>query len=175
MHSDSTYGKSSALLREVRKRTWWTLYAFERIECSSLGRPSAINDAELSVGLPTEGLLDMGDIFPLGYMEAQSQLSMTLGSISMARINIDEIKQSDMDFVTETTPKLQAWFQGLPFQLRWNPDAPVSHHRAIILLHIQYFYARTLLTRPLLAAKAMGKESAVASSVTLPLAKDDDK
>lgn len=81
LHRNGVHGECSPLERELRRRIWWTLYAFERIECSSLGRTSAIDDAECNVGVPTEGLLDMSDIIPLGYVGAHAELMTILGSI----------------------------------------------------------------------------------------------
>jgi hypothetical protein len=161
LHSNGTYGKCSPLLRQVRQRVWWTLYAFERIECSSLGRPSAIDDVELSVTVPTEGLLDMADVFPLDHLDAQSRLMTILGRICRAYIGAEaepeDLSPAQVDLVADLSLQLSHWSDKIPFHLRWSPEFPRSHHRAILLLHIQYHYSRMILTRPFLAARSRGK------------------
>ncbi|OQV09879.1 Fungal specific transcription factor domain-containing protein [Cladophialophora immunda] len=166
LHSNGTYGKCSPLLHQVRKRVWWTLYAFERIECSSLGRPSAVDDSELSVSVPTEGLLDMGNIFPLNHLDAQSQLMMILGRICKARIGTEDLSPAAVEFADDILHQLDSWIDKIPFHLRWNPDFPRSHHRAILLLHIQYHYTRMLLTRPFLAAWTREKSASPPTDFT---------
>ncbi|PKS06245.1 hypothetical protein jhhlp_006991 [Lomentospora prolificans] len=46
--------------REVRKRVFCTLYAFEQFLASSLGRPSGLNDFDVEIALPKEGVLGTG-------------------------------------------------------------------------------------------------------------------
>ncbi|RDW59219.1 hypothetical protein BP5796_12143 [Coleophoma crateriformis] len=154
MHRNGTNLKCGPLERELRKRVWWTLYAFERIECSSLGRTSAINDEECNVGFPTEGLLDMGDVIPLGYVEAQSGLLMVLGTICKHQYNMSS---EQGEFAMSISQELHRWYCNLPSHLMPDSNSPKSHCRAIILLHIQYHYTVTLVNRPILVTKAMKK------------------
>jgi hypothetical protein len=154
LHRNGINAKCSPLERELRKRVWWTLYAFERIECSSLGRASAIDDEECSVGFPTEGLLDMGDILPLGHVAAQSQLLMMLGTICKQQYGLDILCRKQVDITNIIFQNLSAWHNNLSAHLRLESGSPKTHRRAIILLHIQYHYTVTLLCRPFLIAKA---------------------
>ncbi|OAA63691.1 fungal-specific transcription factor [Niveomyces insectorum RCEF 264] len=166
LHRNGANARCNLLERELRKRVWWTLYAFERMECSSLGRASAIDDDECNVGFPTEGLLDMGDIIPLGHLTAQSQLLRLLGSVCKQQYRLDspcaaepaDGTGTDNDVAAALLEKLLAWHHNLPDHLRLDkggvPSGPASHLRAITLLHIQYHYTMTLLCRPFLVAKA---------------------
>ncbi|EPE10365.1 nucleus protein [Ophiostoma piceae UAMH 11346] len=185
LHRNGVHGKCSPLERELRRRIWWTLYAFERIECSSLGRTSAIDDAECNVGVPTEDLLDMSDILPRGYVSAHAGLMRLLGSICKQQYggshsdNGDEemdnseessistsikVPQEQADFARATAESLDLWYAQLPPSLSLLPDSPKSHRRAILLLHIQHHYTVTLLCRPFLLALVAKKkpESAMA-------------
>lgn len=164
MHRNGTNLKCGPLERELRKRVWWTLYAFERIECSSLGRTSAINDEECNVGFPTEGLLDMGDCIPLRYVEVQSRLLMILGIICKHQY---EISSEQGDFATSISQELNEWHCNLPSHLMPDSNFPKSHHRAILILHIQYYYTVTLVDRSLLVTKAMKRhvDTSIATSM----------
>lgn len=105
LHRNGSHAKCSPLERELRKRVWWTLHAFERIECSSLGRTSAIDDDECNVRRPTEGLLDMSDTIPLGYVEAQAELLKALGSICKHQYGLEELPRPSRlrgDHIDET-------------------------------------------------------------------------
>ncbi len=183
LHRNGVHGNCSPLERELRRRIWWTLYAFERIECSSLGRTSAIDDADCNVGVPTEGLLDMSDVLPLGYVGAHAELMMLLGSIGKHQYggsggsggswppvsgqpppSVD----SAVDFALATSDALDQWQAALPGHLRLADNAPVSpasHQRAILLLHVQYHYTVTLLCRPFLLS-LVGKAPSASSSAS---------
>ncbi|KAL1913775.1 hypothetical protein Sste5344_000042 [Sporothrix stenoceras] len=168
LHRNGVHGKCSPLERELRRRIWWTLYAFERIECSSLGRTSAIDDAECNVGVPTEGLLDMSDIIPLGYVEVHAELMTILGSIckhqyggsnssggggaSASSTGGVDVPRDQIDFAMASSAALDQWHAQLPGHIRLNADSPNTHQRAILLLHVQHHYTVTLLCRPFLLA-----------------------
>jgi hypothetical protein len=154
LHRNGVHTKCSPLERELRKRIWWTLYAFERMECSSLGRTSAIDDDECNVGIPTEGLLDMGDTTPLGYVDALSELMKILGSICKHQYGLEELSRDQIEFAVMTSNILESWYSRLPSHLRLESYSPKSHLRGIYLLHIQYHYTVTLLYRPFLLSLA---------------------
>lgn len=180
LHRNGVHGRCSPLERELRRRIWWTLYAFERIECSSLGRTSAIDDAECNVGVPTEGLLDMSDILPLGYVGAHAELMTLLGSIckhqyggssssnsgaasaSSSTGGVD-VPLDQIDFALASSAALDRWHAQLPGHMRLHADSPTSHQRAILLLHVQHHYTVTLLCRPFLLALVAKNKPATGS------------
>jgi hypothetical protein len=154
LHRNGANTKCTPLERELRKRMWWTLYFFERIECSSLGRPSAIDDTECNVGIPAEGLLDMGDYLPLGYIDAQSRLLKILGQICKEQSGLEELSDKHGDLARSMSRLLDSWHDDLPRHLRLETPCAPTHRRPIALLHIQYYYTITILTRPFLISKA---------------------
>jgi hypothetical protein len=162
LHRNGTHVKCSPLERELRKRVWWTLYGFERMECSSLGRTSAISDDEFNVGVPTEGMLDMGDSIPLGYVNAQAKLMRILGSICKHQYGLEDGLEDKLEFTAQTSAQLDIWYSNLPLHLKLDSNSPESHLRAILLIHTQYHYTITLLYRPFLislATETSSKES----------------
>ncbi|CAK7223376.1 hypothetical protein SCUCBS95973_005157 [Sporothrix curviconia] len=179
LHRNGVHGKCSPLERELRRRIWWTLYAFERIECSSLGRTSAIDDAECNVGVPTEGLLDMSDILPLGYVGVHAELMTLLGSICKHQYggssggggastaastgSAVEVPCDQIEFALASSAALDQWHVHLPAHVQLHADAPASHQRAILLLHVQHHYTVTLLCRPFLLALVAKKKPATAT------------
>ncbi|KAH8810764.1 fungal-specific transcription factor domain-containing protein [Xylogone sp. PMI_703] len=164
LHRNGNNTNCSPLERELRKRVWWNLYAFERIECSALGRASAIDDAECNVGVPIEGLLDMSDSIPLGHTDSQSQLLMILGIICKAQYGLDNLSQRQVDFAAGVFQRLKAWTDDLPYHLKLESQPPLSQRRSIILLHIQYHYIVTLLGRRFLEAVVMKRHVGSTSS-----------
>lgn len=180
LHSNEAHDRCTAIERELRKRIWWTLYSFERLECSSLGRPSAIEDWDLSLTVPAEGLLDMGDIFPVGLIDAQSRLMIILGNISKSRVGLgapdapsnDQAHPDQVRLGGLLAHLLDAWHAELPPHLTWSPQLLKSHHRAVLLLHTQYYYARTLLSRNVLAARVSGRETDIPAAMETPWVRD---
>ncbi|KAI1626802.1 fungal-specific transcription factor domain-containing protein [Exophiala viscosa] len=167
LHRNGNHAKCSPLERELRKRVWWTLHAFERIECSSLGRTSAIDDDECNVGRPTEGMLDMSDTIPLGYVEAQAELMKMLGSICKHQYGLEELPQEQVDFAIKTLVDLDGWYGNLPSHLMATSKSPRTHSRAILLLHVQYHYTITLLCRPFLVSLTTKPVTRLSNMATL--------
>ncbi|OIW22873.1 hypothetical protein CONLIGDRAFT_694810 [Coniochaeta ligniaria NRRL 30616] len=153
LHRNGVNPKCSPLERELRKRVWWTIYAFERLECSSLGRPSVIDDSECNTPVPTEGFLDMGDILPIGHLEAQADLLRLIGVICKNQYNLHELSEDHVGFVRDISKQLDVWHRNLPAHLRIGAEFPKLHFRSITMLHLQHQYATTLLVRPFLASR----------------------
>jgi hypothetical protein len=164
LHRNGANTKCTLLERELRKRVWWTLYSFERIECSSLGRPSAIDDTDCNVGNPAEGLLDMGDYIPLSYIDAQSRLLRMLGRICKEQSGLEQLSSKHGELARSMAEQLERWRDDLPSHLRLDAPCPPTHHRPIVLLHIQYYYTVTILIRPFLITKATAKGNRTADS-----------
>ena len=164
LHRNGANTKCTPLERELRKRVWWTLYFFERIETSSLGRPSAIDDAECNVAIPSDGLLDMGDVLPLGFLDAQARLLRILGQVCKEQSNLDRLTGKHAELAHALSSKLDQWQHNLPAHLRLDAPSPPTHQRPILLLHIQFHYIITMLTRPYIIARASSSPSLEAVS-----------
>lgn len=58
MHRDATNMEFDPIERNTRRQVWWSIYSFERILCSILGRPTVIDDREVSMKIPDAPMLE---------------------------------------------------------------------------------------------------------------------
>jgi proline utilization trans-activator len=58
MHRDATNLEFEPIERNTRRQVWWSIYSFERILCSILGRPTVIDDREMSMKIPDASMLE---------------------------------------------------------------------------------------------------------------------
>ncbi|RFU29415.1 hypothetical protein B7463_g6925, partial [Scytalidium lignicola] len=162
MHREGATGGFDPIEREIRRRVWWTLYIFEQNLCTILGRPSAIDDSEVTITLPNENMLDGGDCVPPGYIDYAVRLAKLTSEIKRKAYyaapnnNIrggEEVP--DPSIANHLLQKLESWYDSLPPYLRLECLSPVpKQRRAVLLLHIQYHHAQSLTTRPFILQKA---------------------
>lgn len=50
---DDSSNKDGKIIREIRRRTWYSMYVLDRLLALQLGRPVAINEADISRQLPS--------------------------------------------------------------------------------------------------------------------------
>jgi proline utilization trans-activator len=160
MHREGATGGFDSIEREVRRRVWWTLYMFEQNLCTILGRPSAIDDSEVTNTLPNETMLDGGDCVPLGYIDYALRLTKLSSEIKRKIYaapsgNMKGGEASDISVANHLLKRLESWHRSLPpyIQLECLSLAP-KQRRAVLLLHIQYHHAQSLVTRPFILRKA---------------------
>ncbi|RDL40106.1 Zn2 DNA-binding protein [Venustampulla echinocandica] len=159
MHREGTSGGFDRLEREVRKRVWWTAYAFEQYQCAILGRPCAIDDAEVNITFPDEMMLDGGESVPYGYVDHSIRLAKLLSEVRR-KIYVSPSQPTEQGDTPKTTVIIQflrdldTWHHGLPptLRLEYNSSTP-KHRRAVILLHIQFHHVQSLVTRPFILRK----------------------
>lgn len=161
MHREGTSGGFDEMEKEVRKRIWWTAYIFEQYQCAILGRPCAIEDAEVNVGFPDEMILDGGEALPPRYIEHSVRLARLLSEIRRkvyAAPNGPPNERGNspkVNIAIQFLLELDTWHNSLPTQLRLESLSLVpKHRRAVILLHIQFNHAQSLVTRPFILRKA---------------------
>ena len=139
--------------RDTRRRVWATLYAFERNLCVILGRPSAIDDAEVTISMPTESMTEA----PRGFAEQQMRLIKLTWHIKQTIYNTyhnDGIIPS-LAVSRALLSDLDDWYVSLPAHLLPDWRSMIEHHRrAVLLLHTQYHHAMTLVLRPYLLYQA---------------------
>ncbi|KAK1763287.1 fungal-specific transcription factor domain-containing protein, partial [Phialemonium atrogriseum] len=83
MHRSTSSIHISAVERESRRRIWWSLYLFDRLTCSKLGQPVAVEDDVIDVELPTMDGLNAQE------KEDFSDPSHLCASVGLARITGD--------------------------------------------------------------------------------------
>ncbi|KAF9878591.1 C6 transcription factor [Colletotrichum karsti] len=125
-------------LREHRKRLFWTTYVFDRIWASKLGHPSAIQDSDIGVDLPSEPVVgqtfaaDFDDTsYHIASLRLAALVTKTVRSIYGQR-NQGEATLSTR--VQQALKDLRAWVEDLPTHLQIdNPESqtgpkPISLH-----------------------------------------------
>lgn len=160
MHREGATGGFDSIERELRRRVWWTLYMFEQNLCTILGRPSAIDESEITIMLPNESLLDGGDCLPPEYMDYSLRLTKLSAEVkrkiyATPNSNLHQCEAPDVSIAENLLRKLDSWHQALPPYLRLEclPLIP-KQRRAVLLLHVQYRHAQCLITRPFILRKA---------------------
>ncbi|PWY95039.1 hypothetical protein BO94DRAFT_530928 [Aspergillus sclerotioniger CBS 115572] len=152
LHRDETICKGPRLAQELRKSLWWTLYSFEQIQVSSHDRPSAIEDTLCSTTSPHERTLGVGTPYwPPDYTIWSTQLVSILSRVCRALPNAT----SEAGLAALLSPvsgllgDLARWHDSLPQHLSLSvlDILPNEYVRPVLLLHIQYHYTVSLLTR----------------------------
>lgn len=152
LHRDEVESQGPRQARELRKSLWWTLYGFEQMQVSSHDRPSAIEDALCSTKSPHERALSGGASYgPPDYMYWWTRLMVLMGLVCRNLSNAAAVE----DYAGPLSPAagllrdLTRWHDSLPPHLSMQVfDAqPPTFQRSVILLHIQYHYTVSLLTR----------------------------
>ncbi|KAI1397300.1 hypothetical protein F4819DRAFT_89954 [Hypoxylon fuscum] len=154
MHRESSSGLFDPVERQLRKLVWWTLYDFEQFLCCSLGRPSAIDDREMDVGIPKDAFLD-ANLLPPHYIEYSAQLNMLLAAVRRGIFDPSFVPGTTYSRALDFLDALKAWEISLPRGLRpmafdGSLDGNDNQWRSAMLLHIRYHHVVSFLARPFL-------------------------
>ncbi|KAI2602482.1 hypothetical protein GGR54DRAFT_499912 [Hypoxylon sp. NC1633] len=154
MHREGASGLFDPLERQLRKIVWWTLYGYEQFLCCSLGRPSAIDDREMDVGIPNDDYLD-ANLLPPRFIEHSAQLNMLLAAVRRGIFDPKFVPGRMYARALEFLETVAGWDETLPGGLR--PAAVKTglggnddQWRSAMLLNIQYHHTLGFLTRPFL-------------------------
>ncbi|KAK1975138.1 fungal-specific transcription factor domain-containing protein [Colletotrichum cereale] len=138
-------------LREHRKRLFWTTYIFDRVWASKLGHPTAIQDSDIGIDLPSEPIAsqrfgqDFGDTaYHIASLRLAALVTKTVRSIYGQR-NQGEATLSTR--VQQALKDLRSWVEDLPSHLQIDNagTGPTS-----ISLHLSFNQCAILATRPIL-------------------------
>jgi hypothetical protein len=161
LHQDKVSTLQTPLARELRKRLWWTLYAFEQMQVSSYDRPSAIEHPGFRVSYPNERIIGMASYCPPDYSKCFNRLVVHLGSACRVPKTIKHDSREG-SYVGPLSPAasvlrdMERWREQLPLDLRMEAlnTAPVEFQRPLLLLHAMYHYTVLVLCRATLYARA---------------------
>lgn len=161
LHRDSVEIGRRPLYREMRKRVWWALYAFEQLQASTHYRPNAIDSPTHLARSPRETTLGMGSHSIPDYL-TWSNLSIVLsGSACRAPPVVAKDGYSGpLSQAADLLRDLARWRSALPQHLSMKPvDAmPASFRRLIILLHAQHHYIVSLISHYALVSRYTGSD-----------------
>ncbi|KAF3071239.1 putative transcriptional regulatory protein C3C7.04 [Daldinia childiae] len=154
MHRESSSGLFDPVERQLRKLAWWTLYGYEQFLCCSLGRPSAIDDREMDVGIPNDDYLD-ANLLPPRYIEHSARLDMLLAAVRRGIFDPGFVPGKMYTRALEFLETVSGWEDTLPRGLKpsayeGGSDGNDNQWRSSILLSIRYHHTLCFLTRPFL-------------------------
>lgn len=183
--------------REHRKRLFWTTYIFDRIWASKLGHPTAIQDSDVGVDLPSEAADDgtavvrthAADFEDTAYHVASLRLAAlitkTVRSIYGQRSQGEATTLSTR--VQQALKDLRAWVEDLPTHLQLDNAGtgpkPISLHLSFnqvlwfrthahlkrqVVINIFFFKCAILATRPILLHILRTKVASWPSTTTTP-------
>ncbi|KAI9650202.1 hypothetical protein NHQ30_000215 [Ciborinia camelliae] len=159
IHRDAAIKDLDPIESQVQRRVWWTIYQFEHNSCTILGRPSSIDDTEVTVKFPDEELLDGSECVPRGYVEWMYRLSKIMADISKKMYPSSSIPDRNAEKIririaNGLLSDLDDWHDRLPQHLRADYQISSSTHtRAVCLLHLQFYLTQSLVVRPFLLRK----------------------
>ncbi|OAA55867.1 Transcription factor [Niveomyces insectorum RCEF 264] len=150
----------SPIDKELHKQVWCSLYIFEQYTSALLGRPSAVDGADILTELPRESLLDQGYYRPPGLLQHDVALARILSRVRRAQIDqrLDPSVRCDglpdVPTCEALLRQLEDWRRGIPSFLEFDETNQQAihpnHFRQIVMIHVRYQYARILLSRPFL-------------------------
>ncbi|KAJ4344858.1 uncharacterized protein N0V89_012602 [Didymosphaeria variabile] len=176
LHQDKASTSQAPLARELRKRLWWTLYAFEQMQVSSYDRPSAIEHHVSKNSCPNEHILGAAAYSPPEYSRWFDRLIVHLSSACRApkhakSSSTDESYAGPLSPAAGVLRDLDRWRTELPQHLRMEAvetTAP-AFRRPLLLLHALYHYTTTVLCRAALLARATSLSKEDRDSTNLAL------
>ncbi|KAL4951897.1 fungal-specific transcription factor domain-containing protein [Aspergillus filifer] len=153
--SDENQPSMSSVEREHRVRLWWTVYIFDRMTCSRLGRPVAIQDDDIDVEMPSleplvvenQRKLDRPEhlIAYIGLARITGRImSEIYGPSTRAGTGTGKLVQN----VRSILQKLRTWDSEIPNSLRWHQEAGIL--RSVASLQLHFNQCIILTTRPIL-------------------------
>lgn len=181
MHREVINSGFGPIEQELRRQIWWTLYIFEQNQCTILGRPSAIDEAEINVGLPDDDILGIRELVPPDYMDFTLRMiriqSEATRQIFTAPNNPYESGDPSLAaLASQFLQDIDAWEKELPPHLRLeNPSMSPKYQRAVFLLHIARFQTQALITRPFIMRKVSAQLAAFIGDHNRTTALDEEE
>ncbi|KAK9415543.1 putative Transcription factor domain-containing protein [Seiridium unicorne] len=127
--------------REIRRRTWWSIYSLERASTVKLNRPRSIDSSIITVSFPQRyEPLDKWQKFD--NVEHQN-LRKLQRSVSVIPLGSQDSREwpSTSDGSTPFEAELKGWKRALPDSLRLqNVHPQSSYYRATFHLYTNYYF-----------------------------------
>lgn len=156
MHRDASNQEFEFVERNIRRQVWWTIYIFEKTLCSVLGRPTAIDDREMSLHMP--------EFQTFGQPSISGDSASLCFDLVRLSYSIRQRAYFDQTSAEERSPtpavakallrELDAFIATVPPNMSLDCYPLTSEHRSmVLLLHIYYYHTRCMVTRDFLVQK----------------------
>ena len=157
MHRDATNMEFDPIERNTRRQVWWSIYGFERILCSILGRPTVIDDREMSMKIPDVPMLEQKSM-SAEYMACCFEIirtSYTIRQRAYFDSNTAEERTPSLAMAESLMRECNSFIRAVPLSLSLDylPTIQPEQKARILLLHIYYYYTRCIVSREFLVQK----------------------
>lgn len=157
LHRDATNMEFDPIERNTRRQVWWSIYSFERILCSILGRPTVIDDREMSMKIPDAPMIEQksmsADFMTYGFEIIR--MSYTIRQRAYFDSNTAEERTPSLAMAESLMRECNNFIQTVPtdLSLNYSPTIPPEQRARILLLHVYYYYTRCIVSRDFLVKK----------------------
>lgn len=172
MHRSFGTDSLHAHVRELRNRLWWSVYVAERIFSVEMGRPLAINDAEIDAPLPAD-MPEWGDLTGISPTSVDGLIAMVKLCHLLGKIVDTVYCKPASGEGTIMSPMVFRQLQDeidqsrniLPARLRMSSGDAIS--RSVAHINLAYEQATILLTRSCLNYAAVANRPCSLPSAVL--------
>ncbi|KAF2030332.1 hypothetical protein EK21DRAFT_65677 [Setomelanomma holmii] len=156
MHRDGLNAEFDPIERNTRRQVWWSIYTFEKILCSILGRPTVIDDSEMSMRIPDAPMIEQRNMSAefMSYAFALVQMSYKIRQRAYFGSDTAEERSPTLAVATTLLCECDKFYATIPNHLSvdFSPVATEQRTRNL-LLHVYYYYTRCIVSRDFLIHK----------------------
>ncbi|KAI1370794.1 hypothetical protein F4677DRAFT_437509 [Hypoxylon crocopeplum] len=177
LHKASSSLDCSPVVREHRKRVWWSTFCIDRMASTQLGLLPSLQIEQVDLEYPTQtGLLpdDLEEFSDPDYLTARVQLTIIQADAANNVCHLGQDDAEDIDTILRPVlRRLDAWREGLPAHMALGLQDSLPEllgqmplMRSLANLHIRFNQCVIVLLRPLLLrqiACILSKEESSAS------------
>ncbi|KAF2823413.1 hypothetical protein CC86DRAFT_328703 [Ophiobolus disseminans] len=156
MHRDGTNMEFDPIERNTRRQVWWSIYTFERVLCSVLGRPSVIDDGEVIMRSPDAPMLEWKgpSVDIMSCISRLTKLSYSIRQRAYFDPNTAEERSPTLIVASTLLRECDNFYSTIPRHLSAGyTHVPIDQRARILLLHIHYHYTRCVVSRDFLIQK----------------------
>lgn len=156
MHRDGPNFEFDPIERNMRRQVFWSIYTFEKILCSILGRPTVIDDKEMFLQIPDASMLEQ-QTMSAEFMSTAFDL-IRKSYIIRQRAYFDSVtaeeRPPNIIVAEQLLRECDTIFAQLPPHLALEFTPVQRYQKArILLLHVYYLYTRCVISRDFLVRK----------------------
>ncbi|KAH7406004.1 fungal-specific transcription factor domain-containing protein [Phaeosphaeria sp. MPI-PUGE-AT-0046c] len=157
LHRNGSNSEFDPIERNTRRQVWWSVYILEKILCSVLGRPTVIDDREMTLRLPDGSMLDQQGV-TAEFMDCAFelvQMSYRIRQRAYFDSNTGEERSPPLGLAVSLLREIEDFHSRLPGHLLTTTPLPLSPGQRVknLLLHVYYYYSRCIITRDFLIQK----------------------
>lgn len=136
---------------EQRKRVFWVAYCVDKDTCLRSGRPSAQDDDDMNVELPSEnptdnvGNIPLADGGKINLFRLMCEFALIESKVYKKLYSVEAAKQSDgelLNTIGDLDKELEDWKDRIPIDFRPEHEIKASHTPLvlnIVVLHFSYY------------------------------------